>query len=100
MGLFSRESTPHRCGDHADLSTLSSAAFADAPQGLYLAVIVGLIMILAIGSILAVQLRPYTAPPEEPLGGSSNYPRLVDAAYPAGSLATIMEGGEVNVQIA
>lgn len=100
MDLFSR-ATLSPYGDQIIIrfGTVSSAA-VPVSRGLYLAAIVGIIMILAIGSILAVQLRPYTAPPERLLGGDTNQPRLVDSGSPIETHAIIGEGGECNGQVA
>ena len=98
MDLFSRATpSPHRDQIIVRFGTISSAA-VPVSRGLYLAAIIGLVIILAVGSILAVQLRPYTAPPEKLLGGDTNQPRLVDSGSPIETHAIIGEGGECNGQ--
>jgi len=86
--------TPPRRGRPTITYRHDSIAAVIASQGLYLAVIFGLIMILAIGSILAVQLRPYAAPPGKTLTGHSNQPRLVNIVDSPGSIVSMREGGE------
>jgi hypothetical protein len=93
MDLFSRTTTlPHRHNFIHLSGNLSYAALVS--RGLYLAVIVGVIMILAIGSLVAVQLRPYTAPPGKSLSGQSNQPRLVDIGCHIQNNAMLGEGGD------
>ncbi len=99
MDLFSRATMSHHC-DHLTypFGNISCAAVS-VSRGLYLAVIVGIIMILAMGSILAVQMRPYAMAPAKILGGHPNQPRLVDSGSATGNNAISREGGDDNGRI-
>ncbi len=100
MDLFSRTTTTPP-GDHLVISFgPASSAAVPVSHGIYLAVIIGLMILLAIGSILAVQLRPYASPSHKLLGGDTNQPRLVDAADAPGHTVIVGEGGECHGQIA
>ena len=99
MSLFSREPTTPTDGHPANIFTGSSFSIAAAPHGLYLAAIVGIILIMAAGSILAIQMRPYVAPPGSTLGEHTNQPRLADAERMPIEGKIVMQGGDDHDRI-
>lgn len=101
MSLFSSESTTLP-GDRLPApSNGMSFAISAAPHGLHLAMVIGIIIILAVVSILAIQMRPDTSPPGKTLGGHSNQRCLVYGGHQTGCESTAMhKGGERHGQIA
>lgn len=100
MSLFSSDSTTCRGDRLSAPSNGISFTISAAPHGLYMAMVVGLIIILAIGSILALQMQPYTAPPGKTLGGHSIQRCLVYGGHYTGCESIALQGGECHAQIA
>jgi hypothetical protein len=99
MSHFSRESTLPSGGCLPGSYKGISFTLAAASHGLYLAMVIGIIIILAIGSILAIQMRPHTAPPGKTLGGRTDQPRLVDSTAGISITDVVMRGGDHNGRI-
>lgn len=99
MSLFSSEATPRRGDRLSPSSNGISFAISAASHGLFLAMVFGIIIILAVGSILAVQMRPCAAPSGKTLSEHTNQPRLVNTERMIINGNIVMQGGSDHDRI-